>query len=103
MNAETLASFAGVILSLLFAYVPRVKEWYTAREATEKAGLMAVLIVLVAVATFAASCGEILAMGVTCDKQGAVGLLQLVITALVANQSSYVLLVRPYQGGTEKV
>lgn len=103
MNGDTLASIAGVILSLAFAYVPGVKDWYAALEATQKAGLMALLLIAVALGVFAASCGQIISVGITCDKQGAVGLIQILIAALIANQSSYLLLVRPGQQQPAKV
>lgn len=97
MNADTLASIAGVILSLAFAYLPGVKDWYGKLDATQKAGTMALLLVAVALGVFAASCGQVVSVGVTCDKQGAIGLLQILIAALIANQSAFVLLVRPNQ------
>ena len=97
MTADTLASVVSVFLSLAFAYVPGVKTWYDAREGTQKAGIMALLLIVVAAASFAASCGQILALGISCDKSGAVGLAQILIAALVANQTSYMLLVKPFQ------
>lgn len=103
MNADTLASLGAIVLSLGFAYIPRLKEWYAALEPTQKAGLMAVLLIVLSIAIFAASCGDIISVGITCDKSGAVGLAQILIAALIANQGSYLLLVRPGQQQPAKV
>lgn len=97
MTAEQLAQIAGVILSLAFAYIPGIKERYDLLEATQKASVMAGLLILVALGAFAVSCGGLYNVGITCDKAGAVGLIQVLIAALVANQGTYVLLVKPYQ------
>lgn len=95
MTAEQLSAIAGVLLSLAFAYVPKVKEWYTARQPTEQAGIMAALLVVVAVGAFSLSCAQFVSLNLTCDKSGVSGLVAVLFNALVANQSAYVLLVRP--------
>lgn len=97
MSADTLSQIVGIVLSLAFAYIPGVKDWYDLRSKTEKAAIMAGLLVVVALGIFGASCGQLVSVGITCDKAGAVGLVQILIMALIANQSAYVLLVKPYQ------
>ncbi len=88
MSAEQLAAIAGVILSLIFSYIPGISDWYSALEATQKRLVMAVLLLAVAGGVFGGSCGGIWAT-VTCDKSGALGLVSAVIAALVANQATY--------------
>lgn len=88
MSAEQLAAIAGVVLSLIFSYIPGISDWYGALESTQKRLVMAVLLLVVAVGVFAGSCGGILAT-VTCDKAGALGLVSALIAALVANQATY--------------
>ena len=88
MSAEQLAAIAGVILSLLFSYVPGLSDWYGALDPTKKRLVMAVLLLAVAAGVFGASCGKLVA-GVTCDKAGALALISAFITALVANQAAY--------------
>jgi hypothetical protein len=100
MSPEQISSIAAILLSLAFAYVPGIKDWYSAREATQKAGIMALLLIAVAVGAFALACGQILT-GVSCDKSGAIALASNLIAALVANQSAYVLLVRPFKPKTD--
>lgn len=97
MNADTLSAIVGVILSLAFAYIPGVKDWYDQRLPTEKAGLMALLLVAASLGIFAASCGQLVNVGITCDKAGVVALAQILIMALISNQGAYTLLVRPFQ------
>ena len=96
MSADQLAALAGVILSLAFAYVPGLSNWYNALEGTYKRLVMAALLVAVAAGAFGLSCAAIV-LSVTCDKAGALGLLSAVLAALVANQATYVLLVRRSQ------
>mgnify|MGYP001558151337 CR=1 FL=1 len=97
MTADLLASVVSVVLSLAFAYIPGVKTWFDARDGTQKAGIMAILLIAVAVGSFATSCAQVLALSIACDKSGAVGLAQILVAALVANQSSYLLLVKPFR------
>jgi hypothetical protein len=96
MASEQLSSIAGVALSLAFAYIPGVKEWYAGLEKTMKSTVMALLIIAIAIVAFGLSCYDFVQIGIVCDKVGAVALVSNVIAALVANQSAYVLLVRPF-------
>lgn len=100
MDANLLSSIAGTFLSLIFAYVPGVKEWYDQKDRTQKAGIMAIALIVVSIAIFAASCGQVVSVGIVCDKQGAYGLLQILFTALVLNQGTFMLAVRPYKAKT---
>jgi hypothetical protein len=40
MNAEQLAQYAGVLLSLGLAYIPKLAEWYATKDAPAKARIM---------------------------------------------------------------
>ena len=88
MDSQTLSALAGVILSLAFSYLPGVTPWYEALGKTYKKLVMGVMILAVAGAAFALSCGDIVAY-TTCDKQGVVALVESVLAALVANQAAY--------------
>lgn len=90
MSADQLAAIAGVVLSLAFSYIPGLSDWYGALESVYKRLLMAGLLVVVACAVFGLSCGGLVAY-VTCDKAGALGLVNALVAALVANQSTYLL------------
>lgn len=97
MTAELLAGYAGIILSLAFAYIPGVKEWYDALATQHKAAVMAGLLVVVAVGVFGITCGNLYDFGIVCGKTGAVDLLKILIAALIANQGAYTLFVKPYK------
>ena len=91
MDAELLASVSGILLSLLFSYVPGVKDWFESLTAANKQALMGILLLVVAAATFGLSCAGLVDIGVVCDKDGALGLVSVLIAALIANQSTYLI------------
>jgi len=97
MTAEQLALIAGMVLSLALGYIPGLSKWYAPLGTEQKAGIMALLLVIAAVAIFALSCGAIIAVGITCDKQGVIELVTLLILALMANQGTYKLAVKPFE------
>ena len=97
MTVEQLTTFAGIILALLFAYVPGIKGWYDARTAQEKALVMLFALLVVTGAAFGLTCGGFVAVGVVCTKQGLVELIQVFVMALIANQSTYLIAVRPFK------
>jgi hypothetical protein len=90
MSAEQLAAIAGVILSLAFSYIPGLSDKWAGVDATKKRLIMGGLVIVVAGAAFGLSCGNILQM-VTCDKQGAMGLVNAIIAALIANQAMFMI------------
>lgn len=89
MDAELLASVFSVALSLLFSYVPGIKEVYDPLEKRWKQMIMGIGIIVVSVGAFALSCGSIVDIGMACDKAGALELLRVTISALVVNQTAY--------------
>ena len=94
MTADILASTASVFLSLLFSYVPGFKSWYEAQAPTSKRLIMLGLLALVAAGSFAAACaqfGDALRLDVVCSRDGAIGLLETFIAALVANQAAFLI------------
>ncbi|MCK4958398.1 MAG: hypothetical protein KAT00_03340 [Planctomycetes bacterium] len=94
MNAELLASVAGIALSLFFSYIPGIKPRFEELESNVKQAVMGGLLLVVALAAFGLSCGEIVNVGITCDKVGALGLLNILVSALIANQSIYLITKR---------
>lgn len=91
MSAENLGLFAGVVLSLSFSYVPGLNVWFQGLEKQNKQALMGGLLVVVALAIFLLQCGGIYEFGVICSKDGGVQFLHVLVSALVANQSIYLL------------
>jgi len=91
MTEEGLALIAGVIFSLLASYVPKFDEWYAAKDATFKRVFMLGLLAIAAIGIFGVGClgwfNEYVAT--TCDTAGAVGLIKILVLAVIANQSTY--------------
>ena len=90
MTAETLSAVAGVVLSLAFSYVPGVREWFDALDATRKRLIMALSLVIGSAGVVALSCWVISPL-VACNQGGVVALVSAFIAALVANQSAYLI------------
>jgi hypothetical protein len=88
------ASVAGVLLSLLFSYVPKLHDWYMTQDNVAKAGIMAGLLLIVAAGSFGFSCLGWLE-GVACTQAGVLSVVQAFIAALVANQAAYVFSPQP--------
>ena len=90
MTPEYLASVAGVLLSLGFAYIPGLREWYDAQAPQRKAQVMALALILVAGGAFGLACAQIATLtgaAISCDVPGAVSVVKVLIAALVANQA----------------
>jgi len=90
MDAELLASIAGIILSLVFSYIPGVNDWFETLEAKYKQAIMGGLLIVVAGAIFGLSCGNVIDT-VACTQEGAKEAFMVLIDALVANQAVYLL------------
>jgi len=93
MNSDVLASIAGVVLTLAFSYIPGLAGWFDPLPPVKKQAIMGGLLVVVAAGAFGLACGNIIT-SVVCSKPGALGLLQTLIAALVANQGVYLLTKR---------
>jgi hypothetical protein len=92
MDSTALASLAGVVVSLLFEYTPKLKDWYNALDNTTQRLFMLGVLLGVALVVFGASCANFsLGFSVDCSQAGAVGLLKVFVAALVANQATYVI------------
>jgi hypothetical protein len=96
MEGNLLVSIAGVLLSLGFGYIPGLKEKFGALDGTRKALVMAGLLLAAAVGVFALSCWGPFDWA-TCDEAGAWTLVELFVAALVANQATYQIAVKPRQ------
>ena len=101
MENNAIAGFAGLLLSLLFGYVPGLRDWYEALDGIRKAQVMGILLILAAVLMFLLACYTPYQWA-TCSGEGAWQLVELLFYALVANQATYVLAVRPTRTAMER-
>lgn len=101
MTAEELAGIAGMVLSLVFSYVPGLRQRYGALDGNRKRLVMLVALAVTALGVYGLACtglGPDFGLAVTCDRQGAVALVQAFVMALVANQATYALTPRGEMG-----
>lgn len=89
MDAKMLSAIAGVVLSLAFFYIPGLNTWYNKQTSQVKSLIMLGVLVVVAAAVFGLACWDIFEIPVTCDKDGALGLVEALIYAIVTNQGTY--------------
>ena len=88
MSSELLAGIAGIVLSLLFEYLPGLHDWYNAlADGYQKLVMLAVLL-LSACGIFALACVGRYDL-VTCDVNGVWLLVEYFVLALVANQATH--------------
>lgn len=90
MDATALGAISGVVLSLVFSYIPGLKEWFAKLPANYKQAVMGGLLVVIAGVIVGLSCAN-LVIYITCNKEGILGFVNVLIAALVANQSMYLI------------
>jgi len=88
---QLLSGAFGLVVSLIFSYAPKIKEWYYQKLDEKYRGLVMVGVsVVVSAALFGLGCAAVIS-GVACDKQGAIELVKAWVAFLVANQATYLL------------
>ncbi len=96
LSPELLAVIAGTLLSVAFGYIPKLKDWYSAKDPQTQAAIMGLLLLVSVIAIFLANCGAFLVVvNLTCTKQGAVDALWYFFYALMANQGTFMIAVSP--------
>lgn len=90
MTSDQLGAVAGALLSLAFSYVPGLSDTFAALDTRMKRLVMAGLLLVVAVAALALSCARVVNT-VECSQSGAVQLVNVFISALVANQAAWLI------------
>jgi len=93
VTPEILIALLGAILSLVFGYFPWVKQWFEALDPVYKPLLNAGLLLILVYALYGLSCAGLLAY-FPCTGQGALDALVVWFYAIVANQTTYAVLVR---------
>lgn len=88
VTPELLASLAGIVLSLLFSYVPALNVWFANKSPEIKRAVMLGLVVVVGAAVGGLSCAGVIS-AIPCTQDGWVTLVKTVIAVAIANQSTY--------------
>ena len=92
MDAELLAVILGVILSLVFNYVPGLAEKFAALGKEQKSLIMLGLLALASAGAYGLACAGWAAdfgLAVSCDRKGLVEVIKAFVAALIANQAAY--------------
>ena len=88
---ELLPYLVGVIMSLVFSYLPKVSEWYAT---SNKRLVMLASLAVVSLVYFGLSCTAFaaqLGILVSCDQAGAFLLVQAFAQSVIASQAAYLL------------
>lgn len=96
MTADLLSSVSGVILSLLFSYLPGLSAWYGEQSGDKKRIIMLGMLALVAAGMYALDCGGIMVkfapdLAGMCGEDGRVQVVRAFVTAAIANQTAFAL------------
>ncbi len=96
MTTTSLVAIAAAALSLLFSYFPGLNTWYAGKPDTYKKLFQVLWLAVVSVAIYSAGCIPDLAArlpfpSVACTAAGAWDLLIMFLTAVVANQATFLL------------
>ena len=93
MTPEYLSYLVGVVLALLFAYLPGVAGWFNAKSPDVKRLLMLVFTFLTAAGIYGYVCAGLGGVeDVVCTQAGAIALGKVWIGTIIANQGAYALL-----------
>ena len=89
MSAELIAAVAGILLSLFFSYVPGLNKKFAALQSDYKRLIMLAALAIASIGVFGVACLGWFDVGVECNQDGALAVLQAFVLALIANQSAY--------------
>lgn len=96
MSPEELVALLGVILSLVFAYFPWIKDWFDGLDSVWKPLLNAGLLLVLALGLVGLGCLD-LAYYFECSQAGVIEALKVWVMAVIANQATYAVAVRQFK------
>jgi hypothetical protein len=93
MTATQLSTISAIVLSLVFSYVPGIKEAWDTQDGIKKRLWMLLCLVIVTAASFGLACLPLFAdlVKVQCTQTGAVALLTAFVQAVIANQATFLI------------
>lgn len=92
MTPEFLVLTFGVVLSLIVSYVPGLNTAYEKLDGTLKRVVMLAGVIVIGASVYGLNCAGYSFTGVpavACTQQGALGVVEAVILAAIANQTAY--------------
>jgi hypothetical protein len=88
VTPELLAAIFAALAAILFDWLPGLKEKYDPLSELKKRQIMGVVLALIVLCIYGGSCWwGLFQTGITCDKAGLSGLLNMVWVAISVNQS----------------
>lgn len=94
MTPEFLVLAFGVALSLVVSYIPGLNAAYAKLDGSLKRVVMLAGVIVIGASVYGMNCAGISWTGVpsvACTQQGALGVVEAIILAAVANQTAYAL------------
>jgi len=88
MSVEVISSIAGIVVSLMFEYVPGLREKYNELSDNYQKLIMLVVLLSVVLGAFVLSCAG-LSSYYECSTAGLWDVVRAFIAALIANQSTH--------------
>jgi len=98
MSPEALSGAAGVVLSLLFSYVPQLRTWYQGLNGNNKRLVMLGFLAVITVGIYGLAClgvADEFGFQASCDQNGALALAQVFFWAVVGSQATFLISPRP--------
>lgn len=87
---DLIVMIAATALSLIFSYLPGVSDWFAKLDPTRKRLLMLGILFLAVLLIFGVTCANLVAIaGLTCDRATLVQLVQALVLAAIANQTTF--------------
>lgn len=88
LTLSMISAAAGIIVSLVFTYFPKLNTWFGAKSELYKQGFMALAGLLFSFAVFGLSCGKIISLNLPCTTIGATNVLWMWGAWVVGNQGA---------------
>ena len=89
MTATELSALAGIVLSLIFSYIPGLNTKFASWSSEAKRLVMLGVLLLTALVVYGVGCLGWVSTGIACTTAGALDLLKIFIAAVIANQAVY--------------
>jgi len=87
--ANLIAMASGVILSLVFSYIPGLSHWYGDLAPDLKRAIMALALIVVTAGIYGLNCWGVISVDLGCNADGALQAVTALFLALAANQATH--------------